>query len=108
MNEILFIIEKIIEKTWSASLMPVFKRGCDESLRFKFNELGNFYKVFLINTLLSIVRWCVGRNKFWRAWIRCMLLIPAVILPIVIIFIALSRSTVVGTLSLHQPTDKST
>ncbi|XP_051164292.1 neprilysin-4 isoform X2 [Leptopilina boulardi] len=59
-----------------------------------------------INKDTGRLKWCVGRNKFCRAWIKCMLLIPAVILPIIIIFIALSRSTVIGTFSHHQTTEK--
>jgi len=36
-------------------------------------------------------RWCTGGNKTWRFRIKLMLLIPAVLLPIIIIFIALSQ-----------------
>lgn len=70
-------------------------------------EKLNFLSKIMIHKIWYF-RWCVGRNKFCRAWIKCMLLIPAVILPIIIIFIALSRSTVIGTFSHHQTTEKST
>jgi hypothetical protein len=44
----------------------------------------------------------VGGNDIWRTRIRLMLLIPAVILPMAIVVIALSKSTVIGKLSMHQ------
>lgn len=59
-----------------------------------------------INKDTGRLKWCAGRNKFWRAWIKFMLLIPAVVLPVIIICIALSRSTVSGPFSLHQSTEK--
>ncbi|XP_058797327.1 neprilysin-4-like isoform X2 [Phymastichus coffea] len=47
-------------------------------------------------------KWCMGGNDIWRTRIRFMLLIPAVILPLTIIVIALSKSTVVGKLSMRN------
>jgi hypothetical protein len=38
-----------------------------------------------------IIRWCTGGSEAWRFRVKLMLLIPAVLLPITIVFIALSR-----------------
>lgn len=44
----------------------------------------------------------MGGNDTWRFRVKLMLLIPAVLLPITIIFIALSRSQVIGKAPYHQ------
>ncbi|XP_008215920.1 neprilysin-4 isoform X1 [Nasonia vitripennis] len=55
-----------------------------------------------VNKDTGRLKWCMGGNDIWRTRIRFMLLIPAVILPVTIIIIALSKSTVVGKLSMRQ------
>jgi len=37
------------------------------------------------------LRWCTSGSEAWRFRVKLMLLIPAVLLPITIVFIALSR-----------------
>ncbi|KAJ8683045.1 hypothetical protein QAD02_018837 [Eretmocerus hayati] len=54
-----------------------------------------------VNKDTGRLKWCMGGNDVWRTRIRFMLLIPAVILPVVIIIIALSKSTVIGKLSMN-------
>ncbi|XP_033330133.1 neprilysin-4 isoform X1 [Megalopta genalis] len=49
-----------------------------------------------INKETGRLKWCMGGNDTWRFRVKLMLLIPAVLLPITIIFIALSRSQVIG------------
>lgn len=44
----------------------------------------------------------MGGNDTWRFRVKLMLLIPAVLLPITIIFIALSRSQVIGKAPYHR------
>lgn len=56
------------------------------NFRFKF-------PIFIkcVNFLQNIYRWCTGRSEAWRFRVKLMLLIPAVLLPITIVCIALSR-----------------
>nr|XP_012225797.1 PREDICTED: uncharacterized protein LOC105674200 [Linepithema humile]XP_012225806.1 PREDICTED: uncharacterized protein LOC105674200 [Linepithema humile] len=44
-----------------------------------------------INKETGRLKWCTGANKTWRFRIKLMLLIPALLLPITIIFIVLSQ-----------------
>ncbi|XP_031844410.2 neprilysin-4 isoform X2 [Nomia melanderi] len=55
-----------------------------------------------INKETGRLKWCMGGNDTWRFRVKLMLLIPAVLLPITIIFIALSRSQVIGKAPYHQ------
>ncbi|XP_014211901.1 neprilysin-4-like isoform X2 [Copidosoma floridanum] len=55
-----------------------------------------------VNKDTGRLKWCMGGNDIWRTRIRFMLLIPAVILPVAIIIIALSKSTVIGKLSMRS------
>ncbi|XP_011497176.1 PREDICTED: endothelin-converting enzyme 1-like [Ceratosolen solmsi marchali] len=54
-----------------------------------------------INKDTGRLKWCMGGNDAWRTRIRLMLIIPAVILPVAIVIIALSKSTVIGKLSMR-------
>lgn len=47
------------------------------------------------------LKWCMGGNDTWRFRVKLMLLIPAVLLPITIIFIALSRSQITNKSYYH-------
>ncbi|KAG7188439.1 hypothetical protein KM043_008081 [Ampulex compressa] len=49
-----------------------------------------------INKETGRLKWCMGGNDTWRFRVKLMLLIPAVLLPITVIFIALSRSQVIS------------
>ncbi|KAG6797942.1 neprilysin-4 isoform X1 [Apis mellifera caucasica] len=55
-----------------------------------------------INKETGRLKWCMGGNDTWRFRVKLMLLIPAVLLPITIIFIALSRSQVIGKTPYHR------
>ncbi|XP_012170773.1 neprilysin-4 isoform X1 [Bombus terrestris] len=55
-----------------------------------------------INKETGRLKWCMGGNDTWRFRVKLMLLIPAVLLPITIIFIALSRSQVIGKAPYHR------
>ncbi|KOX71683.1 Endothelin-converting enzyme 1 [Melipona quadrifasciata] len=55
-----------------------------------------------INKETGRLKWCMGGNDTWRFRVKLMLLIPAVLLPITIIFIALSRSQVIGKAPHHR------
>ncbi|KZC14076.1 Endothelin-converting enzyme 1 [Dufourea novaeangliae] len=55
-----------------------------------------------INKETGRLKWCMGGNDTWRFRVKLMLLIPAVLLPITIIFIALSRSQVIGKGPYHR------
>ena len=55
-----------------------------------------------INKETGRLKWCMGGNDTWRFRVKLMLLIPAVLLPITIIFIALSRSQVIGKSPYHR------
>lgn len=55
-----------------------------------------------LETTVCDRRWCMGGNDTWRFRVKLMLLIPAVLLPITIIFIALSRSQVIGKAPYHR------
>ena len=51
---------------------------------------------FLKMKIYNNFRWCMGGNDAWRARIRYMLLIPTILLPVMIIFIILSRTNIIG------------
>lgn len=86
----------------------VFNGGPCPSCRLAINKETGRLKcvIFFIHSIDSIIlslmlikvisrykyRWCMGGNDSWRFRVRLMLLIPALLLPITIIFIALSRS----------------
>ncbi|XP_024941193.1 uncharacterized protein LOC107268136, partial [Cephus cinctus] len=79
----------------------------DQSVRFNDEE---YYTGGLcpscrlaVNKESGRLKWCMGGNDSWRARIKLMLLIPVLLLPITIIFIAISKSTVVGTISHPKP-----
>ncbi|XP_026669876.1 neprilysin-4-like isoform X3 [Ceratina calcarata] len=55
-----------------------------------------------VNKETGRLKWCMGGNDTWRFRVKLMLLIPAVLLPITIIFIALSRSQVIGKAPHHR------
>ncbi|XP_029035682.1 neprilysin-4-like isoform X3 [Osmia bicornis bicornis] len=55
-----------------------------------------------INKETGRLKWCMGGNDTCRFRVKLMLLIPAVLLPITIIFIALSRSQVIGKTPYHR------
>lgn len=55
-----------------------------------------------INKETGRLKWCMGGNDTWRFRVKLMLLIPAVLLPITIVFIALSRSQVIGKAPYHR------
>ena len=59
-------------------------------------------EIFFFFSLFLYRRWCMGGNDTWRFRVKLMLLIPAVLLPITIIFIALSRSQVIGKTPYHR------
>ncbi|XP_029169293.1 neprilysin-4-like isoform X2 [Nylanderia fulva] len=54
-----------------------------------------------INKETGRLKWCTGRSEAWRFRIKLMLLIPAVLLPITIVCIALSRFQ--GTAKVSKP-----
>lgn len=56
-----------------------------------------------INKETGRLKWCMGGNNTWRLRVRLMLIIPAVLLPITIIFIAICRSNTVGKISHQKP-----
>lgn len=52
------------------------------------------YCIFFLNT-----RWCTDKDKTWHFWIKLILLVPVVLLPLTIMFIAVSRFQVMTKLS---------
>ncbi|XP_046473298.1 neprilysin-4 isoform X1 [Neodiprion pinetum] len=61
-----------------------------------------------INKETGRLKWCMGGNNTWRLRVRLMLIVPAVLLPITIIYIAICRSNTMGKISNHrtQATDE--
>lgn len=58
---------------------------------FSTNFRLNFPYFYKVSDFFAQCRWCTGGSEAWRFCVKLMLLIPAVLLPITIVCIALSH-----------------